>query len=75
MGCKRCGSEVQEVFDGELTASAPDIERLEMRPFYLCQDILICLMCGHAELAVPASELSQLRKGLSESNSRQQLFR
>ena len=63
MACKRCGSENQEEFAGELAASFSGIENINQRPVYVCQRIFICLVCGHTELMVSAAELKRLRKG------------
>jgi hypothetical protein len=63
MECKRCGSMNQQEFPGELSVNFSGIENINQRPVYICQKIFICLVCGHAELMVPAAELKRLRKG------------
>jgi hypothetical protein len=69
MACKRCGGVTQQELDGELTASLPEIEKLDLPPIYACNYVMICLDCGLAEIIVPSSELEQLRKGLAASTS------
>ena len=63
MACKQCGGVEQQKLDGELTASFPDIERLNKPPVYVCNPLLVCLDCGFAELMVPKPELESLRNG------------
>jgi hypothetical protein len=63
VACKRCGSICQQEFSGELSASFPDIRDVSLRPVYVCQQVLICLDCGFAELMVPGPELERLRRG------------
>ena len=63
MECKRCGSKDKQEFPGELSVNFSGIENINQNPVYICQNIFICLVCGHAELMVPAAELKQLRKG------------
>jgi hypothetical protein len=69
MPCKACKSENLQRVDGELTASLPDLKGLKTLPVYVCQDVLICLDCGFAELVIPANELQSLKKGKSASGS------
>jgi hypothetical protein len=65
MVCKRCGSKNQQKFTGELSVSFSSIENINQRPVYVCQSIFICLVCGYADLMVPADELERLRKGVA----------
>jgi len=62
MPCKSCSSDNVDKFLGELTASSPQIKNVRVPPVYVCQEVLICLDCGFAELRVPATELKSLQK-------------
>jgi hypothetical protein len=63
MPCKACKSENLHRFEGELTASLPNVEAVHLPPVYICQSVLVCLDCGFAELVIPANELRSLRDG------------
>jgi hypothetical protein len=64
MACKKCASEKQQHFSGELSVAFLAIEKLKQSPVYVTQKILVCLDCGYTELIVPTAELDQLRKGM-----------
>lgn len=66
--CKICKSPVQR-FEGELTVSLADIQRLKIAPVYVRQNVLVCLNCGFAELLVPAQELQSLKTGMAAPGS------
>jgi hypothetical protein len=61
MLCKACKSENLQKLDGELTASFPDLERANVPPVYVCQEVLACLDCGFAELYIPPQQLNLLK--------------
>ena len=63
MPCKACKSENLQQFDGELTASLPDLKGVSVSPVYICQRVLVCMDCGFAELIVPTNELQSMRRG------------
>jgi len=69
MPCKVCASDDLQYLSGELTASFQDMKKLKTNPLYLCQEILVCLSCGFAELRIPANELQRLRKEKEPSDS------
>ena len=69
MGCKVCKSENTQKFEGELTASLPDLKGLKVPPTYICQSVLVCLDCGFAELVVPTGELRALKEAKAASTS------
>ncbi len=69
MACKVCRSENTQKFEGELTASLPDLKGLKVSPTYICQSLLVCLDCGFAELIIPTSELQALKKAKVASGS------
>jgi hypothetical protein len=43
LACKRCGSVVQQELDTELSASFPNIEKINFSPVYFTQRIFVCL--------------------------------
>lgn len=63
MPCKACKSENLQRLEGELSASFPGVNALNVSPVYVCQRVLVCLDCGFAELVVPTRELQLLKKG------------
>ena len=65
MPCNKCSSTRQYEFRGELTLAFPGKERLNLAPVYVCQKTLVCLDCGHAEVAIPAPQQEELRKGMA----------
>lgn len=69
MLCKACKSENLQKLDGELSASFPRINGLNVGPLYVCQSVVVCLDCGFAELVIPPSELQILKKGTASPNS------
>jgi hypothetical protein len=69
MPCKACKSENLQKLDGELTASLPDPKGVKFPPVYVCQNVLVCLDCGFAELIVPKSELQSLKKAKAALDS------
>ena len=62
MHCRVCNSENLRRFAGELTTSSLSIENVNAEPIYVCQDVLVCVDCGFAELVVPPPDLEKLRK-------------
>jgi hypothetical protein len=61
MACKNCGSENLQVLTGELSTSPRYAKGASLLPVYVCQDVVVCLECGFAELIIPTVELQQLR--------------
>ena len=68
MACRVCGSANTQKFEGELTASLPDLKGLSVPPTYICQSVLVCLDCGFAELVIPTNELQALKKAKATSS-------
>jgi hypothetical protein len=67
MACRVCKSENLQRLDGELTASLPNLSGLKVSPLYVCNNILVCLDCGFAELVIPSTELLSLKKAKASS--------
>jgi hypothetical protein len=61
MQCKTCKSGNLQKLKGELTASLPGLGAIGVAPVYACQDVLVCLDCGFAELLIPDSQLKLLK--------------
>ncbi len=70
MSCKECKSSNQRSFKSEMTIAFREPENVNQPPLYICQDIFVCLDCGHIELALPAEKLEQLQQEPLKSNSR-----
>ena len=62
MACKACASANLQKLSGELSASSPDVKGANLPPIYVCQDVVVCLDCGFAELVIPALELEQFKR-------------
>jgi predicted nucleic-acid-binding Zn-ribbon protein len=64
MACKKCASENQQNFPGEMAVAFHGIKRVNLSPIHIRREILICLDCGYTELVIPELELKQLREGM-----------
>ena len=62
MACKACKSKNLQKLEGELSASFPTVDAVNIPPVYICEKVLVCLDCGFAELLVSTRELQLLRK-------------
>jgi hypothetical protein len=62
MPCRVCGADNLRKFDADLTANSTNIQGIKDPPVYFCQQLLVCLDCGFAELRVPPTELMSLKK-------------
>lgn len=69
MACKICASANLQRLTGELSASFPDLQRAVLAPVYVCQEVMVCLDCGFAELFIPIPELEQLKQVKAASSS------
>jgi hypothetical protein len=63
VACRKCGGARQKVLNGELTLSNTDIESVALAPVYICNQMLVCLECGFAELTISEADLDNLRRG------------
>jgi hypothetical protein len=59
MTCK-CASKIERCFKSEMVLNLHELEDLSRGPVYVCQDMLVCLKCGHAQLTIPQAELERL---------------
>jgi hypothetical protein len=60
MSCNKCASENERTFKSEMVLNFHEIENLSREPVYVCEDIVVCLNCGHAEITIPQSGLDRL---------------
>jgi hypothetical protein len=70
VACRKCGGARQKVFNGELTLSNTDIESVALAPVYVCNQLLVCLECGFAELTISEGDLDNLRAGPASASRR-----
>ena len=63
MACKRCTSDNQGAFSGEVAIHFPGLKGLDEPIVWSFPKFLVCLECGFTEFTVPARELSVLVKG------------
>src|SRR5258705_2424591 len=62
MACRVCAADNLRKFDADLTVNSTNIQGITAPPVYFCQQLLVCLDCGFAELRVPPTELMLLKK-------------
>ena len=63
MTCKRCHSEKQSVYNGEVAIHFRGLEGLEKPIVWNFPKLLVCLHCGFTEFTVPKRELQVLEQG------------
>lgn len=63
MVCKRCQSDKQSVFDGEIAIHFGGLEGLDKPIVWVFQQLVVCLHCGSTEFIVPERELQVLEQG------------
>jgi hypothetical protein len=63
MACKRCASENQSAFNGEVAIHFAGIKGLDKSIVWVFPRFAVCLVCGFAEFAVPERELKVLVDG------------
>jgi hypothetical protein len=69
MSCNKCASKNERTFKSEFVLNFREVENLSRGPVYVCQDVVVCLECGHSELTIPRQELERLT-GPSRERSR-----
>jgi hypothetical protein len=52
-----------------MSINFPGMKGISLAPVYLSANLLVCVNCGYAELAIPASELERLKKDQDASCS------
>jgi len=63
VSCKRCVSDKQRVFRGELAIHFPGWEGLNKPHVWVFPRMTICLDCGFVEFELLAEQLAQLKDG------------
>jgi hypothetical protein len=62
MGCKRCDSESQGSFNGEIAIHFPGLKGLDKPIMWMFPKLAVCLECGFAEFAVPDEPLATIKE-------------
>jgi hypothetical protein len=57
MACKRCASDRQGSFNGEIALHVPGLQGLDKPIVWVFPKLVVCLRCGLAEFTVPEGEL------------------
>jgi hypothetical protein len=65
MVCKRCTSDNQRAFSGEVAIHFPGLKGLDKPIVLVYPTLLVCLECGLTEFTVAEKELSILAAGLA----------
>jgi len=63
MSCKRCASEQQKDFNGELAIHFPGMEGIHKPIVWVFPKLWVCLRCGFGEFVVPEEQVTQLNNG------------
>lgn len=63
MVCKRCVSNNQSAFNGEIAIHFPGLKGLDKPIVWVFPKLAVCLNCGLTEFTVPKNELSVLVSG------------
>ena len=63
MSCKRCRSDKQSLFNGEIAIHFRGLEGLDKPIVWVFQEIVVCMHCGLTEFIVPERELQILEQG------------
>jgi len=60
MYCTSCGSKNLRSFRGEIAVHFPGLSQIDEPALFVFPDLVICLVCGVAQFAVPEAELRLL---------------
>ena len=63
MACKKCSSENQSTFNGEIGIHFPGLQGLDKPIACVNPKLLVCMNCGFAEFAIPETDLRRLVEG------------
>ena len=69
MICKRCASDSQRSFNGEIAVHFPLVDGLRQPIVWVFPKLAVCLACGSAEFIVPERELRVLVQGTPVGNA------
>ena len=67
MACKRCASDEQKTFNGELAIHFPGLGGLDKPIVWVFPKLVVCLLCGFGEFVVPNERKEQLKSGSARS--------
>lgn len=65
MACKKCSSENQSTFNGEVAIHFTGLKGLDKPIVWVFPKLAVCLECGSTEFVVPETELRVLLHGSS----------
>ena len=63
MPCKSCGSINLRKFTAEMGIHFPELKNIDKPVVWVFPELVVCLVCGTAEFAIPEEDLRQLAKG------------
>jgi hypothetical protein len=63
MVCKRCASNHQSAFNGEIAIHFPGLKGLDKPIVWVFPKLAVCLECGFTQFSIPERELSVLVHG------------
>ena len=63
MVCKRCASDNQSAFNGEIAIHFPGLKGVDKPIVWTFPKLAVCLKCGFTEFTVPERELRVLVQG------------
>jgi hypothetical protein len=69
MICKRCASDSQRSFNGEIAIHFLGLKGLDKPIVWVFPKLAVCLACGSAEFIVPERELRVLVQGTPVGNA------
>ena len=69
MACKKCSSEKQSTFNGEVAIHFPGPKRLDKPILWVFPKLAVCLDCGSTEFTVPESKTRVLSEGIATSTA------
>jgi hypothetical protein len=69
MACKRCASDNQSSFNGEVAVHFPGLEGLDKPIVWVFPKLVVCLHCGLTQFTVPENETRILREGIARSTA------
>jgi hypothetical protein len=64
MPCKRCASDSQQLFNGEIAIHFPGLKGLDKPIVWMFPKVAVCLECGFTDFKVPEKELRVLVHGI-----------
>ena len=69
MACKRCDSDNQSTFNGEVAIHFPGVKGLDKPIVWVFPKLVVCLNCGFTEFTISEGETRVLREGSAPSTA------